>query len=50
LQNGIITRAARVLEAAEVAEPGPQAMEKLAQLHPDAEPPAVLNYPDTIPL
>jgi len=50
LENGNITRAARALEAAEVADPTPAVMEKLAQLHPEAEPPPDFDHPKTIPV
>ena len=49
LQKGNITRAARALEVAEVAEPTHDVMDKLAELHPEAEPPSDFDYPDTIP-
>ena len=38
LQGGNVTRAARALDAASIAEPTPEVVQKLADLHPEAGP------------
>lgn len=50
MKNGNITRAARAMEEAEIAELTTETREKLRELHPDAEPPPDTNIPNTIPV
>lgn len=47
LQGGNVTRAARALDAADIAEPTPEVVQQLADLHPEAEPPD-LDCPETV--
>lgn len=44
-----MTRAARSLQAAEVAEPTPAVIEQSSQLHPESDPPDT-DIPETIPV
>jgi hypothetical protein len=49
LQKGNVTRAARALEAAEVAKPTPEVIQKLSELHPAAAA-ASIEARDTVPV
>jgi hypothetical protein len=49
LKKGNITRAARAMEEAEIAENTPETTQKLTDLHPEGVPPDT-NVPDTIPV
>ena len=49
LQRGNINRASQCLDQAEIAEPTLETMQKLAELHPQADPPEV-DVSDTTPV